>query len=328
MTRRRGLVLGAGGALGAAWMLGALSALDDVEGFDPRAVDQLVGTSAGSVLAALLGTGVPLDELTDRLSGSGEPDTGGTGPVNAFDVHAALAAIPRPVLLPGNVLLAARSALRAPRHPMMTVMAGLAPRGRGDLEPVAELIEGAQGEQGWPQRPATWVVAMDYDSGRRTVFGRPGAPPAQLSRAVAASCAAPGFFPPVTIGARRYVDGGAVSMTNADVLLREELDEIIVLAPMAGLARRPGWSPAEQADRRLRAVFTRRLGVEAKQLAATGAVVRIIAPTAADLSVMGFNMMNPARRHDVLTVARQTTREQLNGRRRARIARLPNASAG
>ena len=68
-ARRRGLVLGAGGVLGAAWTVGALVALQDTEGFDVRDVEVLVGTSAGSVLASLLGAGVTPAELRQDLLG-------------------------------------------------------------------------------------------------------------------------------------------------------------------------------------------------------------------------------------------------------------------
>jgi NTE family protein len=54
-----------------------------------------------------------------------------------------------------------------------------------------------------------------------------------LSRAVAASCAVPGYFAPVEIGGDRYIDGGVASPTNADVLRREGLDLVMVVAPMS-----------------------------------------------------------------------------------------------
>ncbi len=79
-------------------------------------------------------------------------------------------------------------------------------------------------------------MALDYETGRRVVFGAPGAPAAGLSDAVLASCAIPGWFEPVTIGGHRYVDGGMWSATNVDLLAEAGLDEIFVLAPMR---RRP-----------------------------------------------------------------------------------------
>jgi NTE family protein len=308
---RRGLVLGAGGALGAAWMIGALNALADVEGHDARTADVVLGTSAGSVIAALVGCGHSVEELAHRLDVNALPHVEGTGPVNAFDVHTALAAIPRPAMLPGNLRLAARTVTRVHRHTMMTLVAGLAPRGRGTLAPLADMIADAQAGNGWPVSPSTWIAAMDFDTGRRVVFGRPGAPPVSLPEAVVASSAAPGFFPPASIGGRRYVDGGAVSVTNADVLADEGLDEVIVLAPMAAYDRTRRGSATVRADRRLRSLFTRRLGIEIDRLETGGCRVRVFAPTAEDLRIMGVNLMNPARRREVMHMSMRTTREQL-----------------
>lgn len=307
---RRGLVLGAGGALGGAWTVGALCALADVEGLDPRTVDILVGTSAGSVLAALIGCGHGVDELAQKLS-IGPEHTEGTGPVNPFDVHAAMAAIPRPLPLPGNLLLAARAVGNPRRHTIMTAAAALAPRGRGTLRPVAELVADAEGGRGWPVLPHLWIPATDFDSGRRVVFGRQGSPVVALAEAVVASCAAPGFFPPVAIGDRRYVDGGAVSVTNADVLLAEELDEVLVLAPMAMRERdRPG-DLYGRMERRMRTLWTRRLDGEVARLRDTGAQVRVVIPTQEDLVAMGSNVMDPRRRTQVLETSRRTSKEQL-----------------
>lgn len=315
--RRRGLVIGAGAALGGAWAVGALCALGEVEGYDPAAVDIVVGTSAGAVLAAMIGCGVAPEAMTDRLSGMSNAAIDGTGPVNPFDVddhvHAALGDRPRPTLLPGNLLLAVRTISRLHRHSLMTAAAGLAPRGRGSLAPVGELIADLAGDQAWPKTPQTWLVAMDFDSGRRVVFGRAGAPVVTLPEAVVASCAAPGFFPPVTIGARRYVDGGAVSVTNADVLLREQLDEILILAPMSMYERDHPLSATGWLERRFRGHLTRRLDVEVGRLTASGASVRVLGPTAVDLTGMGANVMDPRRRHAVFETALRTTRAQLRG---------------
>jgi NTE family protein len=292
-------------------MIGTLAALKEVEGLDPSTCDVLVGTSAGSVVCALLATGSSIDDLAAQLDRPGEPDLEGTAPVNAFDVHAALARVPRPILLPANPRLVAWAALRGHRQPLTTVAAALSPRGRGDLEPLAELIVRAQRGRPWPVWPALRIVAMDFDTGRRIVFGQSMSRVAPLPRAVIASCAAPGFFPPVEIHGRRYVDGGAVSMTNLDVLAGAGLEEVLVLAPMAGPARRPNWSPVEEADRRLREHVIRRLRAEAGLVSAEGTSVRLITPTTRDLVSMGRSLMNPIRRREVLHTALETAREHV-----------------
>ena len=84
---------------------------------------------------------------------------------------------------------------------------------------------------------------MRLSDGQRIVFGRDGATRVPVADAVAASCAVPGFFEPVTIDGVRYVDGGAHSPTNADLVANEDLDLVVVSSPMSvsgrGSRRRP-----------------------------------------------------------------------------------------
>ena len=78
----------------------------------------------------------------------------------------------------------------------------------------------------WPARHL-WVCAVRLDNGRRVTFGLDPVR-ADVATAVAASCAIPGFFEPVTIDGARYVDGGAHSPTNADLVARLGLDLVVV----------------------------------------------------------------------------------------------------
>lgn len=310
------MVLGAGAALGGAWTLGALCALAETGDYDPAAIDIVLGTSAGSVLAAMIGANVPLRDMVDRLSGGGE-ELVGTAPVNPLDVepedhvHRALGAIPRPTPLPSSPLLAARTVLGRRRHTLMTLAAALAPRGRGDLEPVRELIYSVEAADEWPTRPRTWIAAMETPSGRRVVFGRDGAPSVPLADAVVASCSAPGYFPPTRIAGRSYVDGGAVSMTNADVLAGEGLDDVLVLAPMCMRERDGASSVLARVERRLRGYANRRLDVEVRGLWARGISVRVLAPGAKDLAAIGANVMDPRRREAVFETSLASTRALL-----------------
>jgi NTE family protein len=84
----------------------------------------------------------------------------------------------------------------------------------------------------WPAAPL-YECAVRQRDGRRVVFGRSDAPPAPLPAAIAASCAVPGYFAPVAIGRERYIDGGVASPTNADVVRRDDVDLVIVVAPMS-----------------------------------------------------------------------------------------------
>ena len=296
---RRGLVLGAGGVLGAAWTTGALLALLR-DGWDPREAEVLVGTSAGSVLAASLGCGVGVDELLDTQRG-----VAGSRVTYDHDASGARPPLPRPGI--GSPRGALRAALNPRRTTPMMALSTVLPRGRGSIEPVGQLVDEVVPDGGWAAHPRTWVVAMDYDSGRRVVFGREGAPPARLREAVMASCAIPGWYAPVRIGGRRYVDGGACSPTSLDLVARLGLDEVVVLSPMTSLDYDAPTTAAARIERRFRRLITRRVVTEVKKVAATGTRVTLLGPGAEDLAALGSNMMDPRRRLRVLETSLRTS---------------------
>jgi len=163
-------------------------------------------------------------------------------------------------------------------------------------------------------------VGCDYATGRRVVFGSDVAPGARPADAVAASCAIPGFYHPVKIGGRRYVDGGVCSVSNLDLLLREEVDIAVCLNPSSSAARGAG-GPIGQVAGAVRGAAHRRLEAEARKLRAAGVEVVTIEPTAADLAVMGHNLMSRGRRAEVTEQAYTTVARSL--RRRA----LPDFAA-
>jgi NTE family protein len=292
---KRGIVLGAGGVLGAAWTIGALSAVREHLDWDPRDADVLIGTSAGSVLASALACGISVDELLDHQQGKPDPridfdpdtDSGG-----------ALPPLPRPFVGSPRGLVGA--ALRPWRVTPMAALAAAMPQGRGSIEPIGALVDGILPDGGWAPHRRLWVVAMDYDSGRRVPFGQVGQPLADLRDAVMASCAIPGWYSPVQVGKRRYVDGGVCSPTSVDLVTRLGLDEVLVLSPMTSLSYDSPSSVSGRIERRFRKISTKRVVGEIKKVAATGTKVTFLGPTAADLEVIGSNMMDPRRRTAVL----------------------------
>ena len=132
----------------------------------------------------------------------------------------------------------------------------------------------------WPDHPGYWAVAADYTSGKRVAFGRDDAPKARVAEAVAASCAIPGFYHPVKIAGRRYVDGGICSTSNLDLLCGADLDLVVCLNPMSSVAPVAGGSPADRFARLMRAAAGRRLGHEARKLRAEGTDVVILSRAA------------------------------------------------
>jgi len=152
---------------------------------------------------------------------------------------------------------------------------------------------------------------MDFDSGRRVAFGAPGEPVTSPSEAVMASCSVPGRFPPRPIGGRRYVDGGAVSVTNADLLAEEGLDEVVVVAPMATAVPDTRSSAAARLAQWRRPLLSQRLRSEVWRLTEAGTSVRVLTPTAGDLAVMGTDWMDAARHRRVFRTAVQSATAQL-----------------
>jgi NTE family protein len=305
-------VLGAGGVLGGAWLTGALLAIASETGWDPGSSDYIVGTSAGSMVGALLACGVPpwfmaapsVERSTD--DGRGEPSSTGDPPGGArFLLHRG-----RPVLGPGSWRLALSSLARPYKYSPAALVAGWLPHGPISTEPLKDTVRRVCGEP-WAPHPNYWAMSVDYQTGRRVAFGRAGAPRAKLPDAVAASCAIPGFFRAVEIAGRRYVDGGISSASNLDVLEDERPDLVIALNPMSSLHASAAQTLGERIAIVMRRASGRRLGNEAKRLRAAGTEVLLVQPTVHDLDVMGSNLMSHGRRPEVIQTAVQTMTDHL-----------------
>jgi NTE family protein len=322
-------VLGAGGVLGAAWMTGALVRLQERLPGPVAGVDLMVGTSAGSVLAAALRCRASLAEITAWQHGNV------TGKLSE---SAALAARegplpPLPYPRPGSLPLA-YAALTLQVPPWVGV-SGWLPHGRGQHTALRSLVgelheryqhgryQHGRYQPGPGAGPAaatspwvdgrTWIAAMDYDTGRRVLFGQPGAPPATLTDAVVASCSIPGWYTPAVVGGRRYVDGGIRSATSLGVLRGTDVDEVYVLAPMASTEPDHPRRPDLRIERRLRQLLTRALVRQARMLSAEGKHVTVLTPGPQDLALMGANLMDPRRRQAVLELSLRTSASALAG---------------
>jgi len=347
---RWGIVLGGGGVLGASWLVGALSALEHSRGVDVRDAELIVGTSAGSVIGALLAAGVSVQDQRNReatpgavadgpgeaMEEDGQPPMDGAGlateaglgtraeeaeaarrrhvPAVQVDDDVAGGSRPQlPRLKMGSpaILRNNRGSLR--QLPRTTILAGLAPTGRGNMNGVRRLIESVVPAGQWAGHPGFRAVTLDYETGRRVIFGAENAPEAGLSEAVAASCSIPGWFEPVAIGGRRYVDGGAWSATNADLLVDAGLDELFVLAPMVSLRYDTTTDVRARVERRLRVAVTRRCLAEARLVQTAGTAVTVIGPGPDELGLMGHNLMASSRRAPVLESGYRTTLAALGG---------------
>ncbi|QKW05357.1 patatin-like phospholipase family protein [Streptomyces sp. NA04227] len=253
----RALVLGAGGLAGVGWLAGMLYGLAEA-GVDLGEADTVIGTSAGSLVGAQFTSGLlsPV-ALFERQIGdpSGElPARLGKADVLRF-AHAAVTS--RSPEAFGRRI--GRLALSAP------------------TEPEAErrkVIEARLVRHTWPDRDLR-VTAVDTLSGALRVFDRHSE--ASVVDAVAASCAVPGVWPPVTIGGRRWMDGGTRSPANVQVA--EGHARVVVLAPTAA-----GGGTLTSAR------------AQAARLAATGVRVVVVHPDRAARRFFGRNSLDPVNR--------------------------------
>jgi NTE family protein len=214
-------VLAGGGVAGIAWETGFLLGVQEIE---PAAAerlldaDLLLGTSAGSTVAAQISSGLPLDELYARQVAQNTheiaPGFGVDDLMELFEQAGAastsmrerLRAIGARAVSTPTISEAARRSVIARRLP----------------------------SHRWPDRRLE-VTAIDVETGERVLFGRDSG--VSLVDAVAASCAVPVVWPPVTIGDRRFMDGGVGSSANVDAAT--DADVVVMLAPTP----EPGLSP-------------------------------------------------------------------------------------
>lgn len=298
-----GLVLGAGGAVGAAYHAGVVHAIEEATGWDPREATVIVGTSAGAGIAASLRSGLSAADhfaraLDEPLSEEGESLLDHLiAPVDLPTFPRTALGLPRPAS-PGMLAAPIR---RLDWLRPGVAFAALAPRGAIPSDPIAAAVQGmATGR--WPEQP-TWICAVSLGDGRRVVFGRDDVAVDDLGTAVQASSAVPSFFRPVRIGDHDYVDGAVHSSTNADLLSGIGLDLVIVVAPMAAVPNALGRS-LNTGTRFMHAEILRR---EVRRLRGEGLPVVVVQPTRDDLRVMGINAMDRGRRGAVASQSRRST---------------------
>lgn len=314
-----GLVLGGGGLVGMAYHAGALKALDELR-VDLDGFDVMVGTSAGSIMAAYLAAGwtpvdfyeyafgrhpkaredgrTPEDEI-ERIfmplwSGAGERVRRGIG--SFFALAAAR----------GHWDRLARG--RIPIAPLRKAF----PAGLYSTEETSKRLYEDLPLR-WP-RSGLLISTVELYTGRRVAFGAPDAPEASLPEAVLASTAIPGVFPPVRIGGRSYVDGGAATATSLDLAVEAGCEAILCIAPL-------GWhnegafvlrDPKVWAPMLTRTLFARTLRDEVRSARQKGADVLVLRPSLEELKELGTNAMRNFDRGAMVERARAGVRRFLD----------------
>lgn len=258
------LVLGGGGITGGAWMTGVLKGLRE-RGADLTGADLIVGTSAGSVIGAVIANG-QLDALYERQ----------IGPVDPIVERGAVLDLSRfaNALGQGGAFQISSGEIS---QPVRARIGQLAISSQVDFSEQDRLrtIAFRLGVDTWPDRPLM-VTAVACDDGALMVWTKDSG--VSLVTAVTSSCAVPFVYPPITIAGRRYMDGGMRSGTNAD--LAQGLDRLVVIAPLGTTS-----------------IFGAALIAEVAAVRAHGGRVAIIEPDAEALEAIGPNVLDPARRN-------------------------------
>lgn len=271
----RALVLAGGGVAGIAWELGVLLGLrDSAPELFPAVVrpDLTVGTSAGAAVAGQLGSDVDLGALYDRQFS----DVSGEIAVD-IDI-AAMMPLWQQVLEGSPPALEARRRLgrlsleasTVSEHDRLAVMRHRLP------------------SHVWPEHPVS-LTAVDCESGELVIFTK--ASGVSLVEAVAASCAVPMIWPPVTIAGKRYIDGGMASPANTE--LAAGFDRILLLTPT------PVAAPS---------LFSPGLQPELENIGADK--VFVIEADADSLSAFGSNPLDPSTRAPSALAGRALGRAQ------------------
>jgi NTE family protein len=270
-------------------MMGVLAGLEDATGFDLRRCDYFVGTSAGAIVSAHLAAGQSprrpgsgdrrreaSAEPTERLAQAGTTAARRAG-AWAMAMASTFAPLALGLAAPGGAFMRGLLLSRLPR-PSQT------------LDQLQRHIDGLGARFDGRLR----VTAVDRRTGRRVIFGSPGAPEATVAEAVTASCTVPWLFAPVELGEREYVDGGVWSPTNADAAPVGAGSCVLCLNPTASLA---GTGDAIGVFRR---VSRTAAAIETLALRRRGADVHAVGPSAECSREMGLNLMDRRRSSRVL----------------------------
>jgi NTE family protein len=290
LTRPDVLVLGAGGVLGEAWMMGLLAGIEDATDFDMRRCEYFVGTSAGSIVAAHLVAG---DRPRRPPSVGSHLEVARPQPVGSL-ATAAIQAARRAgdwALAMGSLFAPMALGLAAPGGAMLrTALLRRLPRPRETLDELRRNVD----RSGATFDGRLRVVAVDRRSGRRVVFGSPRAPKAGVGEAVEASCSVPWLFAPVRIDGREYVDGGVWSPTNLDAAPAGRDTHVLCLNPAGNLMG------TQTVVGVVRSVARSAVSLEALALRRRGAAVQTVAPNIDSAAAMGTNFMDREPRARVL----------------------------
>jgi len=336
-TRRIGLALAGGGPLGAFYELGALQALTEcVEGFDPCNLFAYAGVSSGSMLAAGLANGLkPVDigRITISNDAGFDPAHPALFMKPAFGEYAGrLARLPRLAL--EALVQYARAPLSQGLAEVLAPLAAALPAGLLDSAPFERYLRrlydsGGRTNDFRKLRRRLFVVATNFNTGEAARFGEPGLDHVPISRAVQASTALPGLYPPVEIDGQTYADGALLRTMHASVVLEAGADLLFGINPLVPFDASEDTDGADEIEltrhglpvvlgQTFRALIRSRMqvGVAAYHDRFPRAEIVLLEPDRGDRRMFFSNVFRYADRRRLVDHAFDSTRRDL--RRRAR----------
>ena len=337
---RIGLALAGGGPFGAVYEIGALLALQEsLEGLDFNGLDVYVGVSAGSFLAAALANGIPLSEIYGLFIEDAEVEGALTPEVfmrPAFGEYLERARSVPPILAKSLWNYVTRPLSQGALESFATLGRAI-PTGVFDNDTIHQHLHAVFTRPGRTDdfrqlHRKLYLVATDLDTGESVSFGRPGHDHVPISKAVQASAALPGLFPPVEIDDHHFVDGALKKTLHASEALDDGARLVICVNPIvpydASLASEKGRGRHSRLvegglpvvlSQTFRAIIHSRMttGLSKYRSQYKGADVVLFEPDADDSEIFFTNVFGYATRQRLCEHAYARTRRDLLKRRAA-----------
>ncbi len=336
-----GVALAGGGPEGAIYEIGALRALDEaIEGLDLNSLDVYVGVSAGAFLAANLANQITPAQMC-RAIVKHEPGEHPFVPENFFTpalTEWARRGLSLPRLAFEAIFEFAQNPYDRTLLDSLTRLSRALPVGIFDNEPIRRYLRNIYTIKGRTDDfreldRRLFIVAAELDSGRSVVFGARGREHVPISRAVQASSALPGLYPPVDIDGHFYVDGVLNKTVHASVALDSGAKLLFCINPIVPVdVSQGGSNGAETYDREellrrglptvlsqtFRTLIHSRLTVGMRRYADIfkGADVVLLEPQRDDYQVFFSNIFSFSARRAVCAHAYEATRRELLRRAR------------
>lgn len=338
MTRRKiGLALAGGGPLGAIWEIGSLTAIDEaLVGLDLVDCDVFVGVSSGAVVAAGLANGLTPRVMHQTFVGDERAD-------NPFEPDKLLQPaldeyLRRAATLPQLVAKVAKKYFEAPLSggllESLRQLSHVLPTGLFDNAPIGRymsqiLSAGGRTDDFRKLHRQLFIVGTDLDTSEAIAFGSHGWDDVPISRAVQASAALPGLYPPVKIHGHHFVDGALVKTLHASLALREGADLLLCVNPLVpfdtvAAAHHTHRKPISLVELGLptvlsqtfRSIIHSRMGTAMSRygLEYPDADILLFEPRRDDEEMFFTNIFSYAERHRLLEHAYQATRSDLRRR--------------